>query len=247
MVGDGVNDVPALKAARLAIAQASGAQMARAVADIVLVQGGFASLPPMVAEGQKVLRNLQRVAKLFVTKSLFAAVLVLAIGVTPIPYPYLPRHLTLVSSLTIGIPGFFLALAPSTGPWQAAGFLRGVVRFAAPAGLTTAAGVVAAYLLARYGQGAALAEARTVASCVLLVLGLYLIVALEAGEPRRAAAVLGLCGLMAALFALALLLPAAREFFALDLPEPAGLLPLAAGCALGLAGLWLARIRPGPS
>ena len=118
MVGDGVNDVPALKSSRLAIAQGSGTQMARSVSDLVLISGDFASVPPLVAEGRRALRNLQRVTKLYVTKSAFAAFLILTIGTSSDAYPLLPRHLSLAASLTIGIPTFFLALAPSSGPWQ---------------------------------------------------------------------------------------------------------------------------------
>ncbi len=134
MVGDGVNDVPALKASRLAIAQGSGTQMARSVADIVLVHDEFSAVPAMVAEGRKILRNLQRVAKLFVTKSAFAAFLILSVGLTPTAYPLLPRQLTLAAALTIGIPGFFLALSPSSGQYSPRGFLRELARFALPAG-----------------------------------------------------------------------------------------------------------------
>ena len=143
MVGDGVNDVPALKAARLAIAQGSGSQMARAIADVVLVKGGFASIPAMIAEGRKLLRNLQRVAKLFVAKSALAAFLILTVGISSESYPFLPRHLTLASAITIGIPAFFLALAPSTGPWRPVHFLRDLASFAIPAGTAAGLGVVA--------------------------------------------------------------------------------------------------------
>ena len=132
MVGDGVNDVPALKASRLAIAQGSGAQMAKSVADLVPVRGNFAVVPPMVEQGREALRNLQRVAKLYVTKSSFAAFLILLIGTTSTAYPLLPRHFSLAATITIGIPTFFLALAPSSGPWRSPGFAREVARFAVP-------------------------------------------------------------------------------------------------------------------
>ena len=189
MVGDGVNDVPALKAARLAIAQGSGAQMARSVADVVLVRGTFAAVPPMVAEGRRVFRNLQRVAKLFVTKSVFAVVLILSIGLTPIAYPLLPRHLTIAAAITIGIPAFFLALAPSGGGFQTEGFLRDVARFSVPAGTAAGLGVLASYLFALNVANMSLTKSQTVATTVLVIVGLYLILALEASGLRRGAAV----------------------------------------------------------
>ena len=138
--------------------------MARSVADVVLVGGDFASVPSMVVEGRKILRNVQRVAKLFVTKSAFAAFLILLIGLTETAYPLLPRHLTLAATLTIGIPGFFLALGPSEGPWSTAGFLREVARFAIPAGTAAALGVLSAYHFALNVAQLPLVEARTVAT-----------------------------------------------------------------------------------
>jgi P-type E1-E2 ATPase len=237
MVGDGVNDVPALKAARLAIAQGSGVQMARAVADLVLVRGDFGAVPAMVAEGRTIFRNVRRVSKLFVAKSAFAAVLILSIGVTPTAYPLLPRHLTLAAAITIGIPAFILALAPSSGPFGSRGFLRDVARFAVPGGTAAALGVVASYLAAFYVFGLSLVESRTVATTVLIVVGLYLVVVLEAGSERRLRAVLSLCLALLALFFVVMSVAPSRDFFELAEPDPLLFFLAAVGAALPIAGL----------
>ena len=243
MIGDGVNDVPALKAARLAIAQGNGSQMARAVADLVLVRGDFASMPALVAEGRKVLRNLQRVAKLFVAKSAFAFFLVISIGLTPQPYPLLPRHLTLAASLTIGIPAFFLALGPSEGRFRSERFLFDVGRFAVPAGTAAGLGVLASFVFARNVGRLPLIEARTIATTVLVLVGLYLILVLEATSRRRAQAIAVLTGVMLVLYALAIATPATRHFFALTVPGPGGVFLALAGAALAVGGLWLTDDR----
>jgi magnesium-transporting ATPase (P-type) len=237
MIGDGVNDVPALKAARLAIAQGTGTQMAKSVADVVLVRGDFAAVPAMVAEGRKILRNLQRVTKLFVTKSVFASVLIVSVGLTPTAYPLLPRHLTLAATLTIGVPAFFLALAPSSGGYRIGGFLREVASFSVPAGTAAGLGVLSSYLFALNVLDLPLIEARTVATTVLVAVGLYLIVALEAGGRRRSAAVVGLCAALMACYVLTLSAPFPREFFALAPPGPVILATALAGAALAVGGL----------
>jgi cation-transporting P-type ATPase E len=242
MVGDGVNDVPALKASRLAIAQGSGTQMARSVADLVLVNGDFAAVPAMVAEGRKLLRNLARVAKLFVTKSAFATFLILSIGLTETAYPLLPRHLTLAASVTIGIPAFFLALAPSAGSFELSGFLRSVSRFAVPAGTAAGLGVLSSYLFALDVVGRPLVEARTVATTTLVLAGLYLLYVLEGrGRLTRRISVLGLCLAMLALYVLVLITPAGRSFFDLALGPT---LPASLGGVVFAAGLlWLTDER----
>ncbi|HET9289319.1 MAG TPA: HAD-IC family P-type ATPase [Gaiella sp.] len=237
MVGDGVNDVPGLKAARLAIAQGSGVQMARSVADLVLVESDFEAVPSLVAEGRRILRNLQRVTKLFVAKAAFAAFLILSIGITPTAYPLLPRHLTLGASLAVGIPGFFLALAPSTGPFTLRGFLRGVFQFAAPAGAAVGFGVLSSYLAALEVFDLELIEARTVATTVMVVVGWYLILALEGSGTLRGAAVVTLCLVLAGLYVAVLLVPFARDFFALAQPTLGIVLIASGGVFVAIGGL----------
>ena len=250
MVGDGVNDVPALKSSRLAIAQGSGTQMARSVSDLVLINGDFASVPPLVAEGRRALRNLQRVTKLYVTKSAFAAFLILTIGISSDAYPLLPRHLSLAASLTIGIPTFFLALAPSSGPWQPGRFVREVARFAVPAGVMIGTGVVAGYLFALHDLDLSVGDSRTVALTTLVVCGLYLVLALEAGGSRtRSALVGGMCAVMGALYVLALVLPAARTFFELTVPSPGmvAISILAGSASIAALALCGYSLRTGPA
>jgi cation-transporting P-type ATPase E len=247
MVGDGVNDVPALKSSRLALAQGSGSQMARSVADLVLVNGDFAAVPAMVAEGRQMLRNLQRVAKLYVTKSSFAAFLILLIGTTSTAYPLLPRHLTLSASIAIGIPSFFLALAPSSGPWRTRAYGREVAHFAVPAGITVGMGVLASYLIALGVLDLSVTQSRTVATTVVVLTGLYLIIVLEAGSWRRGALVGAMCGGLVALYALALALPFTRDFFELAVPGPEVVAMSLAGTGIAVLALYLSGFTPGHS
>ena len=215
MLGDGVNDVPALKRSRLAIAQGSGTQMARSVSDLVLVAGEFGEVPRMVHEGRQILRNIQRVARLFVTKALFTSFLLITIAIPSGIFPLLPRQFTLTSTLTIGIPAFFLALAPSSGPWRPEGFLRAIARFSVPAGLASGIGILSAYLLAREAFDATLIEARTVTVATVVTAGLAIVIVLEDEPGRRRLAVGALCALMALGLVLVCSLPVGRRFFAL--------------------------------
>jgi cation-transporting P-type ATPase E len=242
MIGDGVNDVPALKEARLAIAQGSGTQMSRSVADLVLVKDDFGVVPGMVAEGRQILRNIQRVARLFITKTVFTAVVTLSVGIPTGIYPLLPRQFTIASTVTIGIPAFLLALAPSSGPWRPDRFLQSVARFAIPAGVAIGIGIVVGYLLARYAFDLGLIHSRTVATGTVVVCGLAVVMRLETGGGKRRLVVAGLCALMLMVFALAFVIPFLRNFYELATPSGDALVAWAIGTGIGV-GAMLGALR----
>ncbi|HWD76575.1 MAG TPA: hypothetical protein VG371_15680, partial [Solirubrobacteraceae bacterium] len=186
---------------------------------------------------RQILRNIQRVARLFITKSVFTAVLGLAIGIPTGVFPLLPRQFTIASTVTIGIPAFLLALAPSSGQWQPERFVQSVARFAITAGVAIGIGIVAGYLVARYGFDLDLTRSRTVATGIVVVSGLAVVMRLETGGGRRRVALAGLCGLMLLLFALAFVVPFLRHFYELSTPTGNIVAAWALGCVIGIGGM----------
>jgi cation-transporting ATPase E/undecaprenyl-diphosphatase len=238
MTGDGVNDVLALKDADIGVAMGSGSAASRAAAQLVLLDSSFAALPAAVAEGRRVIANVERTGNLFLTKTVYALALALAVGVAGVPFPFLPRHLTLISTLTIGVPGFFLALAPSDRPARS-GFIGRILRFALPAGFLAAAGTFAAYSLARGPFGTSLIVARSTATVVLFAIGLVILAAIASPLTalRR-----WLVAAMGGVFLAVLAIPPLRGFFALRLP-PMVVWLVAGVIAAAIAPLvwWLVR------
>jgi cation-transporting ATPase E len=223
MTGDGVNDVLALKNADLGIAMGNGSPASRAVAQLVLLSSRFATLPDVVAEGRRVIANIERVAKLFVTKTVYATALAVAVGIARLPFPFLPRQLTLIGSLTIGIPGFFLALEPNLRRARP-DLVRRVLAFAAPAGLVAACATLLAYWLAHRSPSVPLEEARTTATITLTGAGLEVLWSLS--RPLNALRVTILAAMVGALVGV-LAIPWLREQFALALPPATVLIGVA--------------------
>ena len=214
MTGDGVNDVLALKEADVGVAMGDGSAAARAVARIVLLDNAFATLPQVVAEGRRVIGNINRVATLFLVKTTYAALLAVAVGVARFPFPFLPRHLTLIGTLTIGVPAFFLALAPNHERAET-DLIRRALRLAVPIGFLAAAATLGAYIAVRELTDATLAQERTAATVTLFTVTLAALGVVA--RPARGWR-LGLVGAMGAMFVLALVLPLSRHFFSLPLP-----------------------------
>ncbi|GLV81928.1 magnesium-transporting ATPase [Streptomyces lavendulae subsp. lavendulae] len=247
MTGDGVNDVLALKDADIGVSMGSGSEATRAVAQIVLLNNSFSTLPSVVAEGRRVIGNITRVATLFLTKTVYSVLLAVLVVCSQVEYPFLPRHLTLLSTLTIGIPAFFLALAPNTERAKPH-FVKRVMRYAIPGGVIAAVATFVTYLLARaHYSGPEAIQAETSAATLTLFLTSMWVLAIIA-RPYTWWRV-GLVGAMGGAFLIVLVVPWLQEFFQLKLvgvtmPWIAVAVAAAAACAIEFAFRWVTRKFP---
>ncbi|GAA3302076.1 HAD-IC family P-type ATPase [Streptomyces cinereospinus] len=239
MTGDGVNDVLALKDADIGVAMGSGSEATRAVAQIVLLNNSFATLPSVVAEGRRVIGNITRVATLFLVKTVYSVLLAILVVCSQVEYPFLPRHLTLLSTLTIGVPAFFLALAPNKERARP-NFVRRVMRYSVPGGVLAALATFATYLVARqyYTGPGALAAETSAATLTLFLIAMWVLAIVARPYTWWRVA---LVAAMAALFVVVLAVPRLQDFFALRLvgmTVPWIAVGIAAGAAVVLEVLW---------
>jgi cation-transporting P-type ATPase E len=248
MTGDGVNDVLALKDADIGVAMGAGSEATRAVAQIVLLDNSFATLPLVVAEGRRVIGNIERVANLFLVKTVYSVLLALLVIIDRVPYPFLPRHSTVLSGLTIGIPAFFLALAPNNERARS-GFVRRVLRFAVPAGVIAGSAAFTTYLLARADHATAQVADTSVTTLTLFLVALWALAIIA--RPYTWWRVL-LVLAMGGCFALVLVVPWLKRFFQLDLqgwrdPWTAVAVALVAGLLLELVWRYLRHHPDSPA
>ncbi|MFE5024443.1 HAD-IC family P-type ATPase [Streptomyces sp. NPDC056656] len=239
MTGDGVNDVLALKDADIGVSMGSGSEATRAVAQIVLLNNSFSTLPSVVAEGRRVIGNITRVASLFLVKTVYSVLLAVLVVCFQIEYPFLPRHLTLLSTLTIGVPAFFLALAPNTERARPQ-FVKRVMRYAIPGGVVAGTATFVTYVVARhYYTGSGALDAETSSATLTLFLVSMWVLAIIA-RPYTWWRVC-LVAAMGAAFLLVLVVPWLQDFFALKLvgaSMPWTAVGIAAVAAVALEFVW---------
>jgi cation-transporting ATPase E len=237
MTGDGVNDVLALKSADLGIAMGSGSDATRAVAQVVLLDNRWSVMPSVVAEGRRVLGNIERVSDVFLTKTVYAIIVSLTTAVFASVFPFLPRHLSLIAALTIGIPGFFLALMPNTERFRP-GFLHRVLLFAVPSGVICAAASLATYGLSRAGA-ASVADSQSAATVTLFIVSTGVL--LQSARPLNAIRI-GIVALMIVMFLGVLFIPWLSNFFAISVgPNAWSAIAIGVGF-LGAVAVWVAGL-----
>ncbi|GHK02758.1 magnesium-transporting ATPase [Streptomyces sp. Y2F8-2] len=247
MTGDGVNDVLALKDADIGVSMGSGSEATRAVAQIVLLDNSFATLPSVVGEGRRVIGNITRVATLFLVKTVYSVLLAVLVVCSQVEYPFLPRHLTLLSTLTIGVPAFFLALAPNNERARPH-FVRRVMRYSIPGGAVAAVATFVTYLIARHHySGPGSLEAETSAATLTLFLIAMWVLAIVA-RPYTWWRI-GLVAAMGVAFLCVLAVPWLQHFFALRLvgetiPWVAVGIAAVSAAALELLWTWVDRRFP---
>jgi cation-transporting P-type ATPase E len=225
MTGDGVNDVLALKDADIGVAMGAGSSASRAVAQIVLLDNRFATLPYVVGEGRRVIGNIERVASLFLTKTVYSVLLALLVGIEcllakplgadPLLYPFQPIHVTIAAWFTIGIPSFILSLAPNNERAHP-GFVRRVLTSALPSGLIVGAATFVSYLVAYKGRHATFAEqdqASTGALITLLVSAVWVLAVAARPYQWWRVALVTACGLA---YLVIFSIPWAQKKFLLD-------------------------------
>jgi cation-transporting ATPase E len=194
----------------------SGAAATRGVAQVVLLDDSFATLPSVVAEGRRVIGNIERVANFFLTKTMYSILLALFVAVAQVTFPFIPIHISLVGWFTIGIPASVLALAPNAERARH-GFLSRVLHFGIPAGVIVAATVFCSYLLVLPPVGSppqASVQAATAALVTLLMAGTWVMVVNSRPYAWWKLAMIVCC--MAASLTV-YLLPLGQQFFSLDI------------------------------